>query len=134
MNSHSTSSSLGTPCLTKNVETSQQSIKMREQRVVRTASIHAILLDPPFLFYKIRDKEDEVGGGSWELGVVVMSSFYLPDEFFFPSELRRHSEMTLHHGVSPLANENVQQNHLHDNKLKKTIRSEHIIFQPTDSS
>ena len=66
-----------------------------------------------FVSYKIREKEDEVGGGGWEMGVGVnrtpidMSSIYLPDEFFFSSELRRHSEMTLHHGVSPLANENV---------------------------
>ena len=67
-----------------------------------------------FLFYKGREKEDEVGGGgggSWGLGVnrtpIDMSSFYLPDEFFFSSELRRDSEKTLHHGVSPLANENV---------------------------
>ena len=54
-----------------------------------------------------------LGGGGWELGVGVnrtpidMSSFYLPDEFFFSSELRRDSDKTLHHGVSPLANENV---------------------------
>ena len=51
------------------------------------------------------------GGGSWGLGVnrtpIDMSSFYLPDEFFFSSELRRDSDKTLHHGVSPLANENV---------------------------
>ena len=54
-----------------------------------------------------------VGGwvGGWELGVnrtpIDMSSFYLPNEFFFSSELRRDSEKTLHHGVSPLGNENV---------------------------
>ena len=50
-------------------------------------------------------------GGSWGLGVnrtpIDMSSFYLPNEFFFFSELRRDSEKTLHHGVSPLGNENV---------------------------
>ena len=52
-----------------------------------------------------------LGVGGWGLGVggwgltgtpIDMSLFYLPDEFFFSSELRRHSEMTLHHGVSPL--------------------------------
>ena len=51
------------------------------------------------------------GGGSWGLGVnrtpIDMSSFYLPSEFFFSSELRRDLEKTLHHGVSPLADENV---------------------------
>ena len=38
---------------------------------------------------------------------IDMSSFYLRDEFFFSSELRRHSETTLHHGVSSLADANV---------------------------
>ena len=51
------------------------------------------------------------GGGSWGLGVnrtpIDISSFYLPSEFFFSSELRRDLEKTLHHGVSPLADENV---------------------------
>ena len=47
-----------------------------------------------------------VGGGL--TGTPIdMSSFYLLNEFFFSSELRRHSETTLHHGVSPLADENV---------------------------
>ena len=49
------------------------------------------------------------GGGGGELtGTPIdISSFYLPNEFFFSSELRRHSETTLHHGVSPLTDENV---------------------------
>ena len=48
------------------------------------------------------------GGGGWLTGTPIdMSSFYLPNELFFSSELRRHSETTLHHGVSPSADENV---------------------------
>ena len=35
------------------------------------------------------------------------SSFYLRNEFFFSLELRRHSETTLHYGVSPLAEANI---------------------------
>ena len=88
--------------------------KLRDERIAgstyRIYSCH-FARSTHFLFHKIREKEDEVGGGSWGLGVnktpIDMSSFYLPDEFFFSSELRRHSEMTLHHGVSFLANENV---------------------------
>ena len=38
---------------------------------------------------------------------IDMSIFYLPNEFFFSSVLRRHSETTLHHGVSPLTDVNV---------------------------
>ena len=57
-----------------------------------------------FLFYKGRGKEDGVGGGGWGLtGTPIdMSSFYL-----FSLESRRHSETTLHNGVSPLAEANV---------------------------
>ena len=48
------------------------------------------------------------GGGGGLTGTPIdMSSFYLPNELFFSSELRRHSETTLHHGVSPSADENV---------------------------
>ena len=38
---------------------------------------------------------------------IDMSPFYLLNEFFYPSELRRHSETTLRYGVSPLADANV---------------------------
>ena len=38
---------------------------------------------------------------------IDMSSFHLRNEFFFPLELRRHSETTLHYGVSPLAEANI---------------------------
>ena len=50
-----------------------------------------------------------MGGGGRELtGTPIdMSSFYLLNEFFFPSELRRHSEKTLHYGLPPLADANV---------------------------
>ena len=48
---------------------------------------------------------------------IDMSSFYLPNEISFSPKLRRHSETSPHHGVSPLANANVWWNHLHDNKL-----------------
>ena len=42
-------------------------------------------------------------GGSGLAGTPIdMSSFYL-----FPLGLRRHSETTLHHGLSPLAEANV---------------------------
>ena len=48
------------------------------------------------------------GGGGGLTGTPIdMSSFYLPNELFFYSELRRHSETILHHGVSPSADENV---------------------------
>ena len=50
-----------------------------------------------------------------------MSSFYLPNGFsFFPES--SHSETTLHHGVSPLAQAN--ENHLHDNKHEKKYVNE----------
>ena len=55
----------------------------------------------------------KVGGGKMGLGVGVngtpidMSSFYLREEFFLSLESRRHSETTLYHGVSPLAEANV---------------------------
>ena len=50
-----------------------------------------------------------LGGGRWGLtGTPIdMSSFYLLNEFFFSSELRRHSGTTLHHGVPPLTDANV---------------------------
>ena len=39
---------------------------------------------------------------------IDMSSFYLRNEFFFSFlQLRRHSETTLHYGVSPLAEANI---------------------------
>ena len=55
------------------------------------------------------------------LGVGVMdplidiSLFYLRNQFFFSLELRRPSE-----------------NHLHDNKCKKSL-DQNILFEPTDS-
>ena len=74
-----------------------------------------------FLFYKGRGKEDRVGGrGGGLTGTLIdISSLYLRLEFFLSSELRHHSETTLHHGVSPLADANVWKNHLNDNKCKK---------------
>ena len=60
-----------------------------------------------FLFYKGRGKEDGVGGwGLWDTPI-DMSSFYLRNQIFFYLELRHHTETTLHHGVSPLAEVNV---------------------------
>ena len=51
------------------------------------------------------------GRWGWGWGLtdthIDMSSFYLRNEFFFPLELRRHSETTLHNGDSPLAEANV---------------------------
>ena len=38
---------------------------------------------------------------------IDMSSFYLREEFFLSLESRGHSETTLYHGVSPLAEANV---------------------------
>ena len=57
----------------------------------------------------LQKQEKEDGDGGWGLTdtPIDMSSFYLPNKFFFSSELRRHSETTLHHGVSPLTDENV---------------------------
>ena len=57
----------------------------------------------------------KAGGRKMDLGSegylarpeIIMSSFYLPNEIFFSPKLRRHSETSLHHGVSPLANANV---------------------------
>ena len=60
-----------------------------------------------FLFYKIREKEDGVGGWGLTGTPIDMSSFYLLNEFFFSSELRRPPGTTLHHSVSPLTDENV---------------------------
>ena len=57
-------------------------------------------------------------GGEGHRARPQMSSFYLQNEFFFSLELRRPSETTLPYGVSPPAEENIQQNHLHDNKCK----------------
>ena len=49
-----------------------------------------------------------MGGGGGLTGTVIdISSLYLRHEFFLSSELRHHSETTLHHGVSPLADANV---------------------------
>ena len=76
-----------------------------------------------YLFYKGRGKEDGVGGWGLTGTHIDMSSFYL-----FSLESRRHSQTTLHNGVSPLAEANVYQNHLHDNKYKKIIKPEHIIL------
>ena len=61
------------------------------------------------LFFSQKHGEDGVGGGGRRLkGTPIdMSSFYLLNESLLFSELRRHSETTHHHGVSPLANENV---------------------------
>ena len=72
------------------------------------------------------------GGGGVLTGTPIdISSLYLRHEFFLSSELRHHSETTLHHGVSPLADANVCQNHLNDNKCKKKIRPD--FFEPADS-
>ena len=62
-----------------------------------------------FYFTKAGGKEDGVGGGGWGLTdtPIDISSIYLRHEFFLFSELRHHSETTLHHGVSPLADANV---------------------------
>ena len=91
-------------------QASQQSIKMRGEREARTASIHAILLDSRTFILQKQGKE-RWGWGVWLGGLtgtpIDMSSFYLANEFFFSSELRRHSETTLHHSVSPLTDENV---------------------------
>ena len=54
------------------------------------------------LFYKGRGKEDGVGGWGLTGTPIDLSSFYL-----FSLESRRHSETTLHNGVSPLAEANV---------------------------
>ena len=60
-----------------------------------------------FYFTKVGGKEDGVGGW-WLPGTLIdIPSFYLPNKFFLSSELRGHSETTLHHGVSPLADANV---------------------------
>ena len=48
-----------------------------------------------------------LGDGGLTGTPIDMSSFYLLNEFFFSSELRRHLGTTLHHGVSPLTDENV---------------------------
>ena len=99
--SHSKSSLLGTPCITENIKTTQQNIKMRGQRVVRTASIHTIFLDPRIFILKSREKEDGVGG----VGVnrhAHRHVLILPAKrVFFSSELRRHSGTTLHYRVPP---------------------------------
>ena len=54
---------------------------------------------------------------------IDLSSFYLRKEFFFSSELTRHAETTLHHGVSPLT----------DAKNVKKSLDQNILFEPTDS-
>ena len=48
-----------------------------------------------------------LGGGGLTGTPIDMSPFYLLNEFFFSSELRRHSEKTLHYGLPPLANADV---------------------------
>ena len=61
-----------------------------------------------FFFHKSMEKIRLGGGGRGLTGTPIdMSSFYLLNKSLLFSELRRHSETTLHHGVSPLANENV---------------------------
>ena len=60
-----------------------------------------------FYFTKAGGRKMRFGGGGLTGTPIDMSSFYLPNELFFSSELRRHSETTLHHGVSPSADENV---------------------------
>ena len=61
------------------------------------------------------------GGGGLTGTLIDISSLYLRHELSLSSELRHHSETTLHHGVSPLADTNVCQNHLNDNKCKKKL-------------
>ena len=69
--------------------------------------VHAILLDP-CIFILQRQGEGRWGGGGGLTGTPIdISSLYLRHEFFLSSELRHHSETTLHHGVSPLADANV---------------------------
>ena len=58
-----------------------------------------------FLFYKGGGKEDGVRGLTGT--PIDISSIYLQHKFFLSSELRHHSETTLHNGVSPLAEANV---------------------------
>ena len=107
MKSHSKASSLGTPWLTKKHKdiTAKHQDGMMQVYVmhlfVTFSWIHA------FLFYNSREKKDGVGGWGLTGTPIDMSSFYLPSEFFFSFELRRPSGTTLHHGISPLANENV---------------------------
>ena len=78
--------------------------KHQDERIAgSTYRIYSCHLDPHiFILF---------GGCGWWWGLTAtpinVSSFYLLNEFFFPSELRRHSETTLHHGVSPLADANV---------------------------
>ena len=78
-------------------------------RTYRNYSCH-IAESRHFYFTKAGGRKMGLGGGG---GVEVngttidMSIFYLPNEFFFSSVLRRHSETTLHHGVSPLTDVNV---------------------------
>ena len=107
MKSHSKSSSLGTPWLTKK----HKDITAKHQdgmiAGIRNASIRDIFLDPRIFILQQQGKE------RWGWGVGVnghahrYAPFYLPSKFFFSSELRRPSGTTLHHGISPLANENV---------------------------
>ena len=79
----------------------------------RPNSTYVLYLFMPFswihalLFHKSREREDGVGGWGLTGTRIDMSSFYLPNEFFFSSELRRHSEKTLHYRLSPLADANV---------------------------
>ena len=48
-----------------------------------------------------------LGGGGLTGTPIDMSSFHLLNEFFFSSELRRHSETSLHYDVLPSADANV---------------------------
>ena len=59
-------------------------------------------------FTKARGRKMGLGGWGLTGTSIDMFSFYLGNQFFFSLELRRHSETTLQHGVSPLAEANVQ--------------------------
>ena len=78
---------------------------MRGYRVVRTVSVHVILLDPR-IFIIQRQGEEKWGRGVGVNGHAYRYVLVLPAKrvFFFP--VLSHSETTLHHGVSPLAQAN----------------------------
>ena len=75
--------------------------------MVRTASIYAILLDPRIFILQKQRKEISVVRWGLTGMPIDMSSFHLLNKCFFSSELRRHAETALHHGLSPFADENV---------------------------